>query len=173
MKWITFLLISIISSINISAQNINFKHLSIQDGLSQSTINCIFQDSRGFMWFGTQDGLNKYDGYNFTVYKKNPVDTNSISHNWIWNIFEDIHENLWIATWNGLTKFNPATNQFFRFFPDSNKTNSISGARPSSICQDNEGTFKMKIVFQTTLYERFILKKTILFGWVPGEAYQK
>jgi ligand-binding sensor domain-containing protein/two-component sensor histidine kinase len=139
MRRVTVFLVLFIFAINGLSQKINFKHLSIQDGLSQSTINCIFQDSRGFMWFGTQDGLNKYDGYNFTVYKKNPADTNSISHNWIWDIFEDIHENLWIATWNGLTKFNPATNQFFRFFPDSNNANSISGARPSSICHDNEG----------------------------------
>ena len=138
-KRITVLLISIIASINISAQNINFKHLTIQDGLSQSTINCIFQDSKGYMWFGTQDGLNKYDGYNFTVYKQNPLDTNSISHNWIWNLFEDIHKNLWIATWDGLNKYNPDLNKFTRYFPDSSKANAISGSRPTSICQDDNG----------------------------------
>jgi len=139
MQIIIFLIILFISSFSISAQNINFKHITIQDGLSQSTVNCIFQDSKGYMWIGTQDGLNKYDGYNFTVYKQNPLDTNSISHNWIWNIFEDNHKNLWIATWNGLTKYKPDANLFIRYFPDTTKINSITGARPTSICQDEQG----------------------------------
>jgi len=139
MQIIIFLIILFISSFSISAQNINFKHLTIQDGLSQSTINCIFQDSKGYMWIGTQDGLNKYDGYDFTIYKENPIDTNSISHNWIWNIFEDNQMNLWIATWNGLTKYKPDANLFIRYFSDTTKTNSISGERPTSICQDKQG----------------------------------
>src|SRR5512136_3114997 len=54
--------------------NIKFKHLSVEAGLSHSTVNCILQDSKGFMWFGTDDGLSKYDGYNFTIYKHNPDD---------------------------------------------------------------------------------------------------
>jgi len=135
---IIFFVLIVLSNISLS-QNINFKHLTIQDGISQSTINCMFQDSHGFMWFGTEDGLNRYDGYNFEIFKKNPLDTNSISHNWIWDIYEDSHENLWIATWNGLTKYNPNINKFTRYLPDSTKTNSITGARPSSICEDDSG----------------------------------
>ena len=53
-------------------QFIKFNHLQTDDGLSQSNVLCIFQDSRGFMWFGTEDGLNKYDGYNFKIYKNDP-----------------------------------------------------------------------------------------------------
>src|SRR5687767_9794141 len=61
-------------------QFIKFDHLQTDDGLSQSNVLCIFQDSRGFMWFGTEDGLNKYDGYNFTVYKNDPAKKNSLSN---------------------------------------------------------------------------------------------
>jgi ligand-binding sensor domain-containing protein len=64
-------------------------HILSEDGLSQNTVHSILQDSKGFMWFATEDGLNKYDGYNFTVYKNNPRDKNSISDNFIWTIFED------------------------------------------------------------------------------------
>ena len=88
----------------LKAQEVNFRHLTVEDGLSQNTINCIYQDHYGFMWFGTQDGLNCYDGLNFTTYRSVPEDSGTLSHNWIWDITEDASHNLWIATWNGLTK---------------------------------------------------------------------
>ncbi|MFQ5675345.1 MAG: two-component regulator propeller domain-containing protein [bacterium] len=66
-----------------------FRHLSIDDGLSQSTVLCALQDRRGFMWFGTQDGLNRYDGAGFKIYKHRPDDPNSLSENWVWSLFED------------------------------------------------------------------------------------
>ena len=53
--------------------NIQFDHIGVAEGLSQSNILCLIQDSRGFMWFGTRDGLNKYDGYRFTIYKTDPL----------------------------------------------------------------------------------------------------
>ena len=60
-------------------ENIRFKHITIKDGLSQGAINCMLQDRRCFMWFGTQDGLNRYDGYEFKVYKHDPKDHMTIS----------------------------------------------------------------------------------------------
>src|SRR3982751_4762435 len=77
--------------------NIRFEHLGTSLGLSQSNVMCILQDSRGFMWFGTRDGLNKYDGYKFTVYKNDSKDTNSISNNFISGIVEDANGNIWVA----------------------------------------------------------------------------
>ena len=65
---------------------ISFTHLTTTRGLSQSTVNCILKDRFGFMWFGTQDGLNRYDGYNFQVYRNGPGDTSSISSNYIQSI---------------------------------------------------------------------------------------
>lgn len=120
-------------------QTYHFKHLNLEDGLSQTTVNCMLQDSEGFMWIGTQDGLNRYDGYDFTIYRSDPVDSNAISHSWIWDLFEDRDKNIWIATWQGLTKYTPATNRFVQYLPDPDNPNSIQGERPTSICQDKQG----------------------------------
>ena len=68
-------------------RNIPFARLSMEDGLSQSAVNVIFQDSKGFMWFGTNDGLNRYDGHDFTLYKHNPDDPYSLSHNRVQALF--------------------------------------------------------------------------------------
>src|SRR5688572_4383153 len=89
--------------------SLKFTHLSLEQGLSQSYVKCIFQDSRGFMWFGTSEGLNKYDGYKFTVYKFNSRVKDGISHNQINDIMEDKDGNIWIATWDGLNMFDRKT----------------------------------------------------------------
>ena len=121
------------------AQDVSFRHLAVEDGLSQNTINCIYQDHYGFLWFGTQDGLNCYDGYDFTVYRNNPNDSATLSHNWIWDILEDDSHNLWIATWNGLTKYDRVAKTFKSFLPDSAINSSISGTRPASMVRDEDG----------------------------------
>jgi ligand-binding sensor domain-containing protein/two-component sensor histidine kinase len=94
-----------------------FRQLTVDDGLSQSTVFATLQDSRGYMWFGTIDGLNRYDGYNFIVFTNNPSDSTTISDNAITNIFEDSHKQLWIGTVNGyINKFNWNTETFERYF---------------------------------------------------------
>ncbi|MFC2138825.1 two-component regulator propeller domain-containing protein, partial [Bacteroidota bacterium] len=85
--------------------NISFKHLTTNEGLSQSRINCIFQDSRGFIWIGTDDGLNLYNGYGITIF--NNTTQNSISGNYVFDIIEDENMNLLIATNEGVDMFNP------------------------------------------------------------------
>lgn len=92
--------------------NFSFDHLGLREGLSQSYVNCVIQDKQGFMWFGTQDGLNKFDGYHFKVFKNNPKEPNTISNNYIHALAIDESGNLWIATDNGLNKFDPVTEQF-------------------------------------------------------------
>ena len=100
-------------------QNLKFEHISIEQGLSQNTANCILQDSYGFIWIGTDQGLNKYDGYGFTTYKHDPDDPNSLSHNRIWSIFEDQSSELWVGTFGGgLNKFDRVTEQFTRYDAD-------------------------------------------------------
>jgi len=87
-------------------QSLNFERISVKHGLSHSTVNCILQDTKGFMWFGTDDGLNKYDGYSVTVYKHNPDDPHSLSHNRVWSLFEDSSGVLWVGTYGcGLNRF--------------------------------------------------------------------
>jgi len=90
-----------------NAQNSRYSvdYISIEDGLSQTSVLSLFQDSRGFLWIGTQDGLNKYDGYDFKIFKNQPLDSNSISNNYIHSICEDNNGDLWIGTRYGLNKY--------------------------------------------------------------------
>ncbi len=85
---------------------LKFEHISLDQGLSQSIVPVIHKDRKGFIWFGTQSGLNKYDGYKFTEYKRNPYDSTKISNSNILSIYEDHHGDLWIGTaGGGLNKF--------------------------------------------------------------------
>ena len=74
------------------AQELKFEHLTIEQGLSQNSVKCIYQDSKGYIWFGTEDGLNRYDGYSFSVFRPKLDDTTSISDIIISSIFEDQKE---------------------------------------------------------------------------------
>ncbi|MCP5062902.1 MAG: hypothetical protein GY936_10605 [Ignavibacteriae bacterium] len=101
-----------------SIENDKYKFISIgvKEGLSQSSVLSMFQDKKGYMWFGTANGLNRYDGYEFVVYTKTPGDTSSISDNEISTIFEDSEGYLWIGTAIGvLNRFDPKTEQFKHF----------------------------------------------------------
>ena len=95
-------------------------NLSTINGLSQSSVIAIYQDGIGQMWFGTRDGLNKYDGNKFTIFRNNPKDSTSISNNDILSIQEDKSGYLWIGTYNGLNCYNPVTNTFKQYFHANN-----------------------------------------------------
>lgn len=92
--------------------NLKFENLNTSNGLSSSTCLEIFQDKEGFLWFGTIDGLNKYNGYDFEVFRSVLGDLNSLSNNRINDIEEDNDGNLWIGTNNGLNIYNKGTNKF-------------------------------------------------------------
>lgn len=112
-----FLCLGLICSVSLFSQqsHVRFKRITINDGLSLSSVYCIFQDSKGFMWFGTEDGLNRYDGRNFHIYRSDPQNPNSISYKWIEQIHEDRTGNLWFGSRGGLTHFNPITETFTQF----------------------------------------------------------
>ena len=122
------------------AGSLKVTHLTSDDGLSQNRIYSILQDRRGFMWFATQDGLNRYDGNTFVVYQNNPDDPNTLSASLIQNLIEDSHGYLWIGTWGGLDKLDPTTERIthYRYNPDN--PNSISGDAIKSIAQDSRGS---------------------------------
>ncbi|MBI9072393.1 MAG: hypothetical protein JEY94_12395 [Melioribacteraceae bacterium] len=102
-----FLGASCLFSNSTSVKDYRFKHLTLNDGLSQSTISAIYQDNKGYIWFGTADGLNRYDGYNFKIYYNDISDTTTISENSVRAIFEDEENNIWLGTLSGvLNKFN-------------------------------------------------------------------
>src|SRR6266446_5958542 len=97
---------------------LRFNHLTTNDGLSQSYVTAILQDRRGFMWFATRGGLNRYDGNTFVAYKHNPSDPGSLSSNFIQDLIEDDHGYLWMATNTGVNKFDPTTERVTRYLHD-------------------------------------------------------
>jgi len=119
--------------------DLRFTHLTTNDGLSQGYVTAILQDRKGFMWFATRDGLNRYDGNAFVVYKNNPNDPGSLSSNFIQDLIEDDNGYLWIATNTGVNKFNPLTERFTRYLHDANNPHSIGGANVTSIARDGRG----------------------------------
>ncbi|OXG08972.1 signal transduction histidine kinase [Flavobacterium araucananum] len=127
MKYKITLLVLLFVSGNIFSQNkYRLKNISTTDGLSQSSVIAIHQDKFGQMWFGTRDGLNKYDGSKFTIFRNDVTNKNSISNNDILSVEEDKKGNLWVGTYNGLNRYNPVTNTFKRYL--HTKTNhTISG----------------------------------------------
>jgi two-component system, sensor histidine kinase ChiS len=107
--------------------SLRFRTLSVEDGLSQSTVRAIFQDTHGFMWFGTDDGLNRYDGYTFTIYKHDPENPASLSDNSINTIYQDSFGDLWFGTASGLDRFQPLTETFEHYQYYRNKPGSLRG----------------------------------------------
>lgn len=115
--------------------------LGIEQGLSNNSVTCIFQDHKGFMWFGTYDGLNRYDGYEFTVFRKQPGNNNSLLFNRITSIEEDAHFNLLVGTVNGLSIYNTVTSVFSTGSYISSKTNQSEKIteRVNSVKSDKHG----------------------------------
>ncbi len=116
-----------------------FNHLTIKDGLSQSQPYCIFQDSYGYIWIGTQDGLNRFDGNHFKVFKNNPFDSTTLTHNWVWSVQEDNKGDLWVGTFQGLCKYIRKEDRFVQYYHKSQDSTSISGNRPNYIVKDKKG----------------------------------
>jgi ligand-binding sensor domain-containing protein/anti-sigma regulatory factor (Ser/Thr protein kinase) len=120
-----------------------FRNIGTDNGLSHDKVNCIMQDKRGFLWFGTEDGLNRYDGQYVSIFKNQPNDTTCISGNIITDLHEDKNGIIWIATSDGgLTRYNyhlPAAKQFKQFKYNSHKANSIPDNNINQITEDNAG----------------------------------
>ncbi len=117
--------------------SLKFEHISLDQGLSQSIVQVIHKDQKGFMWFGTQSGLNKYDGYTFTEYKYNPFDSTSISNNQILSICEDRSGALWIGTaGGGLNRFDREKEIFTHYTHNPNDSTSLSSDFVNTIYED-------------------------------------
>ncbi|MVM30004.1 response regulator [Spirosoma sp. HMF4905] len=121
-------------------QNVRFSHLTTNQGLSQNNVTCILQDRRGFMWLGTQDGLNKYDGYSYTLYRNDPQIASSLGHSYIHTLFEDKQGRLWVGTdAGGLSLFDPNTESFTNYQHKPGSTNSLAHNKVMAIAQDAKG----------------------------------
>lgn len=115
-----------------------FKNLSVQNGLSQNTVNAILQDKQGFMWFGTKDGLNRYDGLTFRKFKHDGRNARSIGNNFITALYEDEQGNIWIGTDVGLYIYYPEKDSFEHFLEQSMENTKIEHT-VTAISGDNQG----------------------------------
>ncbi len=134
--------LAVAAGVQAAARPMRFEHLSTADGLSQSFVNCILQDRAGFLWVGTQAGLNRYDGYGFEVFRHDPADPASLSHDWIVALAEDpATGDLWIATeGGGLARWSRATGTFGSYRHDPEDPASLSGDRVTSLAVDAAGS---------------------------------
>ena len=142
LKYSAWLLILIVLSPNAIAQKkpVYFNHLSSSNGLSQNRIYGIVQDHEGFIWIGTEDGLNKYDGYNFEIFKRVPGDSLSLNDNQAQAIYVAKDGTLWAGgTLAGLSKYNSATKTFTRYQNDHSNPNTLAGNNITSFSEDNNG----------------------------------
>jgi signal transduction histidine kinase/ligand-binding sensor domain-containing protein/DNA-binding response OmpR family regulator len=112
-----------------SQDQLKFRHLSVKDGLSNNNVLSVLQDRKGFIWFGTANGLNRYDGYSFKVYQHIEADSASLSDNRIRSMVEDNQGRIWIGTNNGLNCFDPILESFQHFYFIENDTSTISNNR--------------------------------------------
>jgi ligand-binding sensor domain-containing protein len=117
---------------------IRFEQISVEQGLSENSVYCTFQDSQGFLWFRTADGLNKYDGQGFTVYRPDP-EHNSISFNYVQSVCESPQGVLWIGTEDGLYRQDSTGQQFTHYLHDPGDPRSLSNDSIRAIYEDREG----------------------------------
>jgi signal transduction histidine kinase/ligand-binding sensor domain-containing protein len=116
--------------------SVHFGHLTIDDGLSQNAVPVLLQDSRGYIWAGTQDGLNRYDGYTFIQFRNDPANPTSISHNSISALYEDSGGYIWVGTsGGGLNRFDPLTKKFSRYLPETGNPDSLGNPVVTTIVE--------------------------------------
>jgi len=129
----------IISSTAFPQEKIRFRNVSIAQGLSQSSLFSIAQDRQGFMWFGTEEGANRYDGYTMKIFRPERGNSASISNNWINCIREDRQGKIWFGTDHGLNCFDRETEQFKRFLAQPDNPEALSVNRIYAIMEDRDG----------------------------------
>lgn len=111
--------------------NYYFRSLQVEDGLSQNSVYAIFQDNQGYLWFGTQDGLNRYDGHSFKVFKRNSRHPYSLGNNTVTAIAQDGEGRLWVGTSDGAYLYQPQTEQFTRY-----DIKTVSGEEVAGLVRD-------------------------------------
>ncbi|MDN5205523.1 two-component regulator propeller domain-containing protein [Fulvivirgaceae bacterium BMA10] len=111
------------------------------DGISHVQITAIYQDSQGFLWFGTVNGLNRFDGYEYKVFKHKGGDRSSLSSNYVTCIAEDKNQQLWVGTKHGLNRFDRNSQEFTSYFPDKNNPKALPGKNIEVLFLDKEKNF--------------------------------
>jgi signal transduction histidine kinase/ligand-binding sensor domain-containing protein len=119
-------------------KELRFLHINTNNGLSNDIINCILQDNQGYIWIGTMEGLNRFDGYNNRVFKKELNNPASLADNMIFKIFMDHKSNIWIGTQYGLCRYNADYENFLRYILDSVRINVNTANRVTGIAENSK-----------------------------------
>jgi signal transduction histidine kinase/streptogramin lyase len=117
----TLALLTVAQVLQSQEQALRFEQLSVDQGLSQASVRCLVQDRQGYLWIGTEDGLNRYDGHGFRVFRANPKDPTSLSNSYIHELFVCREGDLWVACERGLNRYLPASESFVRYRANSGK----------------------------------------------------
>ncbi len=134
---------------------LRFESLGLEDGLSQSTVLALLQDQFGFLWIGTEDGLNRYNGYAFKVFRPDLNNPDSISDRWITSLFEDSQGYLWIGTrQGGLNRYDPATGKFTFYLHSADDPGSISSNYVTAIVENKKGELWVGTNYGLNLLDR-------------------
>ncbi|MEW6991234.1 response regulator [Colwelliaceae bacterium 6441] len=143
MRSILFLLFHLfaltVSFQGFTSSSLKFNHLSIEQGLSQTSILSSYYDKQGYLWLGTSDGLNRYDGYQIKIFYHDSETKNSLSNNQVFSIIEDEYENIWVGTNDGVNLYNKYEDTFIRFLHNANNSQSLSNNIVKKMVKDNLG----------------------------------
>lgn len=121
--------------------SLRFERITVEDGLSQNSVICMARDSRGWIWFGTEDGLNRYNGYDFKVFRHDPRDPHSLATGYVTAILEDSSGTLWVGTrGGGLNRFEAEQEHFTHFVHDPGDSESLSGHNVNAIVESGDGS---------------------------------
>jgi len=141
-----------------TAGNLKFTHIKNTQGLSNSSVNCIMKDRLGFMWFGTQDGLNKYDGTKISVYRNDPGNPKSIRRNYIQALYEDRQGNIWVGTVGSLSLYDRKSDSFTNFTENLKDPGALTNQSITSILEDSKGNLWIGTHSNLHLLDRASLK---------------
>ena len=137
----------------------SFRNISVEDGLSESTVKVIFEDHNGFIYFGTENGLDYYNGYEFLNYQMKSFDETSILGNTISCIYEDSKNKIWIGSELGISKFDPNTRTFIR--PAKlDKNSGLALINPETFAEDHNGNIWVKLLNSNSIFQLNSKKNT-------------
>ncbi len=160
MKKYLFTLISFLIFLNSNVIAFTFRHYKVENGLSENSVFCSLQDSKGFMWFGTKDGLNRFDGHNFAVFHSSSKDKTSIGNNFIRSLHEDKHHTLWVGTEKGIFLYSQQYNSF-QYFDKKTDQNIQINMQVNAIIDDNNGNLWIASTSGLFKYNTETLKLTL------------
>jgi ligand-binding sensor domain-containing protein/signal transduction histidine kinase/DNA-binding response OmpR family regulator len=164
--WLPTFIVFIFTSLNTDVFGVefNFRHYQVENGLSSNTVNSIIQDSKGFIWIGTEDGLNRFDGYEFKIFRNNSREPGSIISNHIYSLYEDSDDLLWIGTEKGISLYDTNSEKISTFSQTTANGLSVNGTIQSMledkkgniwICVYDQGVFKYNKLSKTLKYYSF------------------